>query len=394
MKGGRDIDGENESEKCDGSTPGDRHCLTLLSLPLFLPFSIRRERIDTPSSSRGHPRPEGGKLAWTSDKCSIPFSSSHGDSYTDYIRHGCDNFRGKAYAISTRAEQNTIVAEPYNARGPAFLRSVSREMNHRNLRPCNYVTGFRNLGQVVFAISGEQPPLTRRAKIVKERNAERLNVETKTVSSVIKIGENKISVGISRLSDSPSEFSMKRLRRRPSTVYIETYFISGINSKVELDDGSIVIDRFPVFINSRRINGAWLAVGEGKRRIDRDRGCFESNFLTGWKISGGGEKERQRTLVVLLPPFHQTPPRVTPRITGYNRSPVRSSIRPCSSIFYPDSRHPRGRSCTPFRRTISAYLKSIPRCACVHGCVYSFTARREQRDWAEGNPASMYYGYL
>lgn len=147
---------------------------------------------------------------------------------------------------------------------------------------------------------------------MKERNAERLNVETKTVSSVIKIGENKISVGISRLSDSPSEFSMKRLRRRPSTVYIETYFISGINSKVELDDGSIVIDRFPVFINSRRINGAWLAVGEGKRRIDRDRGCFESNFLTGWKISGGGEKERQRTLVVLLPPFHQTPPRVTP----------------------------------------------------------------------------------
>lgn len=30
-----------------------------------------------------------------------------------------------------------------------------------------------------------------------------------------------------------------------------------------------------------------------------------------------------------------------------------------SSIFYPDSRHPEGRSCTPFRRTISAYLKSI-----------------------------------
>lgn len=30
-----------------------------------------------------------------------------------------------------------------------------------------------------------------------------------------------------------------------------------------------------------------------------------------------------------------------------------------SSIFYSDSRHPEGRSCTPFRRTISAYLKSI-----------------------------------
>lgn len=316
MKGGRDIDGENESEKCDGSTPGDRHCLTLLSLPLFLPFSIRRERIDTPSSSRGHPRPEGGKLAWTSDKCSIPFSSSHGDSYTDYIRHGCDNFRGKAYAISTRAEQNTIVAEPSNARGPAFLRSVSREMNHRNLRPCNYVTGFRNLGQVVFAISGEQPPLTRRAKIVKERNAERLNVETKTVSSVIKIGENKISVGISRLSDSPSEFSMKRLRRRPSTVYIETYFISGINSKVELDDGSIVIDRFPVFINSRRINGAWLAVGEGKRRIDRDRGCFESNFLTGWKISGG---RREGAATDIGCPVAAVSPNTTTRHSPDNR---------------------------------------------------------------------------
>lgn len=24
--------GENESEKCDGSTPGDRHCLTLLAV--------------------------------------------------------------------------------------------------------------------------------------------------------------------------------------------------------------------------------------------------------------------------------------------------------------------------------------------------------------------------
>ena len=30
-----------------------------------------------------------------------------------------------------------------------------------------------------------------------------------------------------------------------------------------------------------------------------------------------------------------------------------------SFIFYSDSRHPKGRSCTPFRRTISAYLKSI-----------------------------------
>lgn len=263
-----------------------------LSLPPFsFPFpsvegASTRHRPPVATPGRG-----GRKLAWTSDKCSIPFSSSHGDSYTDYIRHGCDNFRGKAYAISTRAEQNTIVAEPSNARGPAFLRSVSREMNHRNLRPCNYVTGFRNLGQVVFAISGEQPPLTRRAKIVKERNAERLNVETKTVSSVIKIGENKISVGISRLSDSPSEFSMKRLRRRPSTVYIETYFISGINSKVELDDGSIVIDRFPVFINSRRINGAWLAVGEGKRRIDRDRGMLRIEFPY-WMENLWGEKRR------------------------------------------------------------------------------------------------------
>jgi len=27
-----DIGGENESEKCDGSTPGDRHCLTLLAV--------------------------------------------------------------------------------------------------------------------------------------------------------------------------------------------------------------------------------------------------------------------------------------------------------------------------------------------------------------------------
>lgn len=40
-------------------------------------------------------------------------------------------------------------------------------------------------------------------------------------------------------------------------------------------------------------------------------------------------------------------------------SPHPSHVR-FSSIFYPDSRHPEGRSCTPFRRTISAYLKSIP----------------------------------
>lgn len=134
----------------------------------------------------------------------------------------------------------------------------------------------------------------------------------------------------------------------------------------------------------------------GRRRIDRDRGrrCFESNFLTRWKIRG----EKERTLVVLLSPFYEIPPRVTP-ITGYNHSPVRSSIRSCSSIFYPDSRHPRGRSCTPFRGTISAYLKSIL-CwwLCVRACISS-PARREQRDWAAwlntaGNPASMYYGYL
>lgn len=52
-----------------------------------------------------------------------------------------------------------------------------------------------------------------------------------------------------------------------------------------------------------------------------------------------------------------------------------------SFIFYPDSRHPEGRSCTLFRRTISAYLKSIrdsARCSMrEYTCEFTCAARED-----------------
>lgn len=69
--------------------------------------------------------------------------------------------------------------------------------------------------------------------------------------------------------------------------------------------------------------------------------------------------------------------RVTP-ITGYNPS-LFAPLFGRSSIFYPDSRHPRGRSCTPFRRTISAYLKSIPARAYMCACSFARASSGGQR---------------
>lgn len=68
------------------------------------PFSIvegasthHRPPVATPPGETGGPGPP----------ISARFHSHPlGDSYTDYIHHGCDNFRGKANAISTRAEHN------------------------------------------------------------------------------------------------------------------------------------------------------------------------------------------------------------------------------------------------------------------------------------------------
>lgn len=123
-----DIGGENESEKCDGSTPGDRHCLTLLAV------FHRRDSIHTHTHMRAHisilvsaRRDRWHAKAWTCTDTNgwlvrtiqsrrfpapsmqeqaerIPISvrfHSHslGNSYTDYIRCGTIIFTEKRSAL-------------------------------------------------------------------------------------------------------------------------------------------------------------------------------------------------------------------------------------------------------------------------------------------------------
>lgn len=98
-----DIGGENESEKCDGSTPGDRHCLTLLAVfhprgghththtrllvQTYISMDVyeRRWRLATVmpfSCSILQEQPERNPVS------ARLHSHSLGNSYTDYIHRG------------------------------------------------------------------------------------------------------------------------------------------------------------------------------------------------------------------------------------------------------------------------------------------------------------------
>lgn len=197
--------------------------MTLLS-PFPIPsLSIRRGRIDTPSSSS---RQEEGN--WPPGPPISARFHSHplGDSYTDYIHHGPIIF----------VEKRTLFLHAPDAAATHTVPPLGfpDEMNHRNVRPCNYVTGFRNLGQVVTRFQRTAPRLTKDREIVTGVGSSKWKCYHLRHCCTVKIWIMTI----------PEYFDEKI-----TTVYRRYILYQRINSTRQ-SNSSIVIDRSSTFLRS------------------------------------------------------------------------------------------------------------------------------------------------